>query len=154
MKLPDSSGSKKIIVCSLLLTAICPTFKFTVCLTTATHSESTPCWYLQMHMAHLFFLPQPPLPTCLCAALSPAPPITPYLPLLRKDSNGSGLIQAVIDQHFPGASIQSSHFNGIASCVCPVEVPGNPVHCQAICSLQTLTNNSFHVAAIQISPPG
>lgn len=154
MKLPDSSGSKEIIVCSLLLTAICPTFKFTVCLTTATHSESTPCWYLQMHMAHLFFLPQPPLPTCLCAALPPAPPITPYLPLLRKDSNGSGLIQAVIDQHFPGASIQSSDFNGIASCVCPVEVPGNPVHCQAICSLQTLTNNSFHVAAIQISPPG
>lgn len=71
-------------------------------------------------------------------------------PFARKHCDGSRFVQTVVDQDFAARSVQTSHFDGVASGVGPVHVPGHPVHSQPVCGLQALADHSLHAAAVQV----
>lgn len=75
-------------------------------------------------------------------------------PFAWEDCDGSWLVQAVVDQNFAAAAVQTRHLNGVAAGVGPVHIPGHPVHRQAISGLQTLAHHCLHPTAIQVGTPG
>ena len=75
------------------------------------------------------------------------------LPLPGENSDCPRLIQAIVDQHFAAGTVQPRCFDGISARICPIQIPGHPVHCQPISGLQPTPDHRLHVAAVQICSP-
>jgi len=90
-----------------------------------------------------------------CVSPSPSPYSALYwlhtfLPFAGEDRDGSGLVQAVVDQDLAAGAVQPGHLDGVAARVGPVHVAGHPVHGQPVGGLQALADHRLHARAVQV----
>lgn len=53
-------------------------------------------------------------------------------PHLMVEGDGSRAVQVLPDENFPHGAVQVGNLNAVGSRVCPVDLPANSIHCQAI----------------------
>lgn len=55
-----------------------------------------------------------------------------FLPIAYIHGHSTRFPQATVHQHSPVGPIEFWHLDGVPTFVTPVQVPTNPIHCQAI----------------------
>lgn len=55
-----------------------------------------------------------------------------FSPIAYVHSHSARFPQAIVDQHSPVGPIEFWHLDGVPAFVAPVQVPADPIHCQAI----------------------
>lgn len=72
-----------------------------------------------------------------------------FSPIADIQGHSTRFPQAAVYQHSPVGAIEFWHLNGVPAFVTPVQVPANPIHCQAIwvaqgCPVQNLPVSDDH----------